>query len=126
MNGCSCAARIALGFILLAFCAAPVPGDLGGCGQPVQKLDADTFFSLKKVVDCQRCRDCDFTTKACDDACSRAPPVVTQFPERCLPLVHDGEVCLRALLDDSCDDYAAYVRDRDPTVPTECNFCPEE
>jgi len=47
------------------------------------------------------------------------------FPERCLPLVHDGEVCLRALLNASCGDYSQYMSDDSPTAPTECNFCPE-
>jgi hypothetical protein len=52
-------------------------------------------------------------------------PVQTAFPDRCVPLVHDGEVCLRALQYASCDDYRAYVSDVSPSVPTECNFCPE-
>jgi hypothetical protein len=33
-------------------------------------------------------------------------------------------VCLRALLDASCDDYGDFVRDAAPDVPSECNFCP--
>jgi hypothetical protein len=45
------------------------------------------------------------------------------FPDDCLPLVHDGEVCLRALLDADCDEYSRYVVS-DPEIPLECNFCP--
>jgi hypothetical protein len=48
------------------------------------------------------------------------------FPEGCAPLVHDGEVCLRALHFASCDAYRGYVDDAAPTVPTECDFCPGE
>jgi hypothetical protein len=43
-----------------------------------------------------------------------------------VPLVHDGEVCLRALDDAACEDYLEYMSDVAPTVPTECNFCPAE
>jgi hypothetical protein len=46
------------------------------------------------------------------------------FDPDCFPLVHDGEVCLNALRAASCNDYANYVDDLAPTVPTECNFCP--
>jgi hypothetical protein len=41
-----------------------------------------------------------------------------------VPLVHDGEVCLRALDDGGCEDYRNYMSDLSPSVPTECNFCP--
>lgn len=115
-----------LALTLVLFCAAPVPGDVGGCGQPVQELDAPLFFRSKKVIDCDHCRRCGFQTKACDVACDDAAPTATQFPPDCLPLVHDGEVCLRVLVDADCDDYEPIVRDRDAEVPTECNFCPLE
>jgi hypothetical protein len=91
----------------------------------VQALDVPKFFQLRKVVDCRRCTECHLDTKACVSACGREPPAVTTFPDDCYPLVHDGEVCLRALLDASCDDYASYVADESPSVPTECDFCPE-
>lgn len=110
----------------LAFCTAPVPGDIGGCGQPVQELDPEIFFSAKRFIDCERCAECGFPTAACSAACDRELPTATEFPERCLPLVHDGEVCLRVLLAASCADYESYVRDASPEVPTECNFCPPE
>jgi hypothetical protein len=105
-------------------CAAPVPGDIGACGKPVSALDAGAFFRAKKSVDCERCSECGVDTTTCHVACSSRPPENDAFPERCVPLLHDGEVCLRALLAASCDDYAAFVDDAVPTVPSECNFCP--
>ncbi len=48
----------------------------------------------------------------------------TAFPVDCEPLVHDGEVCLRRLLEASCSEYVGYVADAAATVPTECDFCP--
>lgn len=105
-------------------CAAPVPGDIGACGQPVQRLDGVRFFQARKVVDCRRCKECSIATDTCSVECDGAPPGDVSFPPNCSPLVHDGEVCLRALLEASCDDYASYVSDEGPTVPTECNFCP--
>jgi hypothetical protein len=105
-------------------CAAPVPGDIGACGQPVQLLDANRFFVSKQVLDCQRCTECGIRTATCATACKGDTPQVITFPADCEPLVHDGEVCLRRLLESSCGDYAGYVSDESPSVPTECNFCP--
>jgi hypothetical protein len=51
-------------------------------------------------------------------------PVPSEFPKGCFPLVHDGEVCLRALSYSTCDEYVEYLDDRVPRIPTECNFCP--
>jgi hypothetical protein len=116
--------RGALALLLLLFCAAPVPGDVGGCGQSPDQLDPSVFFATKRDIDCRRCSDCGFTTLACAEACSAEAVVPADFPEGCLPLVHDGEVCLRALHFASCDAYRDYVDDRAPTVPTECDFCP--
>jgi hypothetical protein len=117
--------RAKLGLLLLSllFCTAPTPGDVGGCGQRPAELDPGTFFASKANIDCQRCAECSVTSKSCETACSDPPP--STFPDGCLPLVHDGEVCLRALLHASCDDYASYMSDGSPSVPTECNFCPE-
>lgn len=115
--------RVVLGFVVLAFCAAPVPGDVGGCGQNAEPLDPERFFIAKANADCDRCRDCGLETTRCTQACG--PGLVeSEFSEGCVPLVHDGEVCLRALLEASCDDYRTYVRDLSPSAPTECNFCP--
>lgn len=117
------AARALLAFVVLAFCAAPVPGDVGGCNQSAEDLDPQVFFRTKARIDCDRCSECGFDTEACKRACQRLTQ--SAFPKDCLPLAHDGEVCLRALLDASCGDYGDYVRDTAPTVPTECDFCPE-
>jgi hypothetical protein len=119
------ASRVLLAVIALCFCAAPVPGDVGGCGQDAALLDPPIFFASKKVIDCQNCENCGFSTNACRRACDDRVPIERAFPADCLPLVHDGEVCLRVLLHASCDDYAEYVSDVSPTVPTECNFCPK-
>jgi hypothetical protein len=110
--------------VAVVLCAAPVPGDIGSCGQPVQQLDASRFFGAKKVVDCRRCTECTLPSTACQDACDQHVEPATSFPAGCVPLVHDGEVCLRALLYASCDDYAGYMDDQSPQAPTECDFCP--
>jgi hypothetical protein len=115
--------KLALGVVALSFCMAPVPGDVGGCGQEPQELDPETFFWSKQSLECEHCRDCGLSTAACERACGQQL-VQSAFPENCVPLVHDGEVCLRALDDGSCEDYRAFMSDVGPTVPTECNFCP--
>jgi hypothetical protein len=115
--------KIVLGFLALAFCAAPVPGDVGGCGQSPQELDPATFFWSKQLTECEQCQSCGLTTAACSRSCGDTL-VQTDFPKDCVPLVHDGEVCLRALQDGSCSDFREYMSDSEPTIPTECNFCP--
>jgi hypothetical protein len=117
------ALKLVLGFIALSFCAAPVPGDVGGCGQEAQELDPRTFFWSKQDIECEQCRACGIRTRACERAC-REELAQSEFPKDCVPLVHDGEVCLRALLDGSCSDFESYMSDGEPTAPTECNFCP--
>ena len=116
--------HLATAVVALLFCTAPTPGDIGGCGQKPAELSPQIFFDSKANVDCQRCQECDLSSQACSDACK--PPVTTMFPDLCVPLVHDGEVCLRALQYASCDDYRSYMSDTSPSVPTECNFCPEQ
>ena len=118
-------ARIGFSVLVLLFCTAPTPGDVGGCGQAPAELDPGTFFASKANIDCQRCRDCSLTRVSCQNACDFPDSYPATFPDNCVPLVHDGEVCLRALLHASCDDYASYMSDSSPSVPTECNFCPE-
>lgn len=115
--------KAALGFVLLAFCAAPVPGDVGGCGQEPQELDPGTFFASKQYIECAHCRDCGLETAACSRACEDEL-VQSSFPVDCVPLVHDGEVCLRALDDGSCEDFRNFMSDVAPQAPTECGFCP--
>jgi hypothetical protein len=118
-------AKIGFFVMVLVFCTAPTPGDVGGCGQKPAELDPGTFFASKANIDCQRCRDCSLTRVSCENACDFPESYPSTFPDDCVPLVHDGEVCLRALLHASCDDYGSYMSDRSPSVPTECNFCPE-
>ncbi len=115
--------KLALGFIALAFCAAPVPGDVGGCGQAAKPLDPEVFFWSLQDSECQQCRDCDVTTRACERACGTTL-VQGEFPKDCVPLVHDGEVCLRAIQHSSCGDIREFMSDSSPSIPTECNFCP--
>lgn len=116
--------RVAVVALLLAGAAAPTAGDLGGCGQEAVLLDEAKFFAAKARLDCTRCQDCSLVSRACTLACDGGDPEAS-FPEDCAPLVHDGEVCLRALADGDCDAYASWVADRYATVPTECAFCPE-
>ena len=115
--------KFALGFVALALCAAPVPGDVGGCGQDPQDLDPATFFWSMQQIECNHCRSCGLSSAACERACAEAL-VQSEFPANCAPLVHDGEVCLRALQNGSCRDFRDIMSDRAPTVPTECDFCP--
>jgi hypothetical protein len=107
-------------FVLLA---APTAGDIGSCGQKPVELDPEAFFQEKRSVDCDHCNRCGFDSKACTEACADKGPIA--FDVDCFPNVHDGEVCLRALRAAGCNEYAAYVADLAPTVPTECNFCPQ-
>ena len=124
VGGPSGGAKVALGVLLLGFCVAPTPGDIGGCGQAPEELDPGVFFATKKNIDCERCRECGLRTERCDEACDSATATETEFPDGCVPLVHDGEVCLRALMIASCDDYATYVTNAGASAPSECNFCP--
>jgi hypothetical protein len=112
-----------LWLVLLALaCLAPTPGDIGGCGQPARLLGPRQFFEKKRALDCAACSVCEIRGRTCSSVCTA--PVPTEFPRGCFPLVHDGEVCLRALSYSSCDDYVKYLDDRSPQVPTECDFCP--
>jgi hypothetical protein len=104
-------------------CAAPTAGDIGSCGQEAEELDPVKFFAQKGGIDRSRCEECGISSARCE-ARHAGELEATEFPEDCFPLVHDGEVCLRALLDAGCGDYEEYMRDVGPTVPTECNFCP--
>ena len=108
--------------LLGAFSLAPTAGDVGGCGQDPIELTPSSFASIKKDVDCTRCKGCSLATQRCQDACNvaKAPDTI---PATCHPFVHDGDVCLRALQAASCGDYAEYVRDDVSRVPSECQFC---
>jgi hypothetical protein len=108
-------ARVGLAGLLVL--AAPTAGDIGSCGQALDELDPVKFFTEKRRIDCQQCLDCELESQSCAGLGQSA------FPEGCYPLVHDGEVCLRALRSASCSAYQRYVADVAPEVPTECNFC---
>jgi hypothetical protein len=116
---------VLLGIALALLCAAPTPGDVGGCGQTPQPLDAPAFFAAKAAIDCTQCLDCGYTSDFCVRACS-GEPTESAFAVGCAPLVHDGQVCLRALEAATCADYESYAADVARAAPTECLFCPRE
>lgn len=109
--------------LALLFGAAPTVGDVGSCGKTATDLDEATFARARKTVDCQRCTECGLKTRTCQAACDPNAPNDVAWPATCHPVFHDGEVCVRALLAASCSDYASFVDDVAPTVPTECDFC---
>jgi hypothetical protein len=109
--------------LLATLCLAPTPGDMGGCGQPARLLDGPKFFEQKRLIDCSACQSCAIVSQTCSRLCAE-PLAQVDFPSGCFPLVHDGEVCLRALNYSDCDEYRRYLDDDAPSVPTECNFCP--
>ena len=126
-------ARVLAVAALSLLAMAPTPGDIGGCGQPAEDLDQRVFLATLAATDCRRCRACGLSTATCADACAPTAPLPTALPEGCLPLAHDGEVCLRRLQESSCGDYEAYVADAeggepvpllDRPRPSECLFCP--
>ncbi len=109
--------------LALVFGAGPTVGDIGSCGDPATSLDLSTFQAQRKAVDCQRCRQCGLMTQWCVNACNSDAVGPVKWPSTCDPLAHDGVVCIDALQAASCGDYASYVSDMAPTVPTECDFC---
>ena len=102
---------------------APTAGDVGGCGAEVKALDPLGFAVARKDMDCERCQECGIDNGRCQRACDPTKPVETSIPETCLPLQHDGEVCIRALHAASCDAYRTYVDESGPSTPSECEFC---
>jgi hypothetical protein len=117
---------IACAIVLGCLCAAPTPGDIGGC-QPARDLDEGAFFAAKRNVDCGHCTQCGIEGSVCSRACKDERAQSDRFPEHCAPLAHDGAVCLRALDDADCSAYRSFVaEDESRTLPTECDFCPFE
>lgn len=114
-----------LAIVVIFFAAAPTAGDIGGCGQAENDLDPLKFFNAKQSVDCARCQECIIPTDACKSACNPGL-VIRDFAPGCVPLEHDGEVCVDALSAASCGDYRSYMADEGATIPTECNFCPPQ
>jgi hypothetical protein len=108
--------------VFALLCLAPTAGDVGSCGSTTTLLDVPAFSAAKKRRDCDRCEECALDTTRCRLACNEASPAVLAIPESCVPLDHDGDVCLRALAAASCEAYAGYVDDS-PSVPSECAFC---
>ena len=102
---------------------APTAGDVGGCGTEATALDPLAFALARKDMDCERCQECGIDNGRCQRACDPTKPVETNIPETCLPLLHDGKVCIRALHAASCDAYATYVDELAPSPPGECEFC---
>jgi hypothetical protein len=116
--------EVALAAVVAALlCAAPTVGDVGGCGAEASDLSAPAFAAERKLLDCQRCTACGLTTQTCHVACDPKARSDVGWPATCHPLRHDGDVCLHALRAASCSDYASFVDDTAPTVPTECDFC---
>jgi hypothetical protein len=111
--------------VFVVFGTGPTVGDVGACGKTATELDEASFRHGRKVVDCRRCTACDLATPRCARACDEKDPGDVAFPSTCRPVFHDGEACLRALLAASCSDYARYVDDAAPEVPSECAFCRE-
>lgn len=114
-----------LAIAVVFFTAAPTAGDIGSCGQAEDELEPARFFGAKQEVDCQRCADCELTSDACGKACSPGL-LIREFPPGCVPLEHDGVVCIDALAAAGCGDYRRYMADDASTIPTECNFCPPQ
>jgi hypothetical protein len=73
-----------------------------------------------------RCDECDVRTVPCKQAHDKNRVIPSTFPRGCAPVVHDGEVCLRALESLSCDAFAQSVVENDAVIPTECDFCPDD
>jgi hypothetical protein len=109
--------------VALVFGTGPTVGDIGSCGTSATLLDAATFAQQRKQADCARCTSCGITTRTCTDACDPKSPPTAGWPSTCVPLQHDGDVCIRALYAASCDDYSTFVSDVAPALPTECDFC---
>lgn len=115
--------RVLVAAILGVLSMAPTVGDVGGCGRQATELDGAAFGQARKELDCERCGACGLGTSRCQGACDATQPPETALPQTCRPLLHDGEVCIRALGAASCDDYASYMDDVAPSLPSECEFC---
>lgn len=111
--------------ILALLCAAPTPGDIGGCGADPTPIAPDRYANARKRLECDRCKECSVSTARCARACDPKAPSDVVLPATCRPLEHDAEVCLRSLIAASCTSFAQAVDDVAPTSPSECLFCRE-
>ena len=109
--------------LLALLTAAPTAGDIGGCGAEVEALDVERFAGDERTLVCQKCASCRLLTTRCTLACNGNPAANAPLPSDCVPLVHDGAVCLRAIDEADCSAFAQYVADRSPSMPGECAFC---
>jgi hypothetical protein len=109
--------------VAVLFCAAPTPGDVGGCGRTPVELDEGDFAYSRKLVDCERCRACGLATERCTRACDGPIDGYARFPKTCRPLRHDGDVCIRALRVATCAESSRYLDDAIGETPPECEFC---
>ncbi len=114
---------LAAAVVLAVLAMAPTPGDVGGCGKSPTPLDERSFAAARKLTDCRRCSGCSLGSERCRRTCDGAIPPAVAFPGGCQPLLHDGEVCLRALQVASCARYSLYMADDRASVPSECDFC---
>lgn len=119
--------RRSVGFVIVLAClvAAPTAGDIGSCNGKAEPLGAPAFFAARLSMECDRCRECGFDSRACRLACDDVArsSFPQNFPAGCAPVIHDGEVCLHAIEALSCSAFGDLVSDA-PIVPTECDFCP--
>lgn len=106
-----------------ALSLAPTVGDVGGCGTDPTLLEPEIYAYARKVRDCAKCQECGVGSMRCARACDEEAAPEFVLPPTCRPLLHDGEVCLRALDAASCETFARYVADEGATSPSECNFC---
>ncbi len=117
-------ARLGLVMVLSVLAAAPTVGDVGGCNEQADELSAEKFFKARLESECMQCRACEIAgTPGCKRVCDPLVRVPGTFPKGCRPLVHDGEVCLRAIELLSCEAFAHVVA-VNPIIPNECDFCP--
>lgn len=116
------ALRSSMVIVLGLLCMAPTVGDVGGCGREATLLEPARYGAARKAEDCKRCSECGIETPRCSRACDPKFAPEVELPSTCKPLLHDGEVCIRALHALSCDAYAETVSDA-PTLPSECQFC---
>lgn len=119
------AGAVAVTALLALLCAAPTVGDVGGCGGAPDEIAPARYAAARKKLECDRCSQCSVSTARCARACDPKAPSDVLLPPTCRPLVHDAEVCLRALNAASCATFARAVDDVAPESPSECLFCRE-
>ena len=115
--------RHLVGILLALLCTAPTVGDVGGCGEEPEELSSGGYATARKSFECARCKECRLMTAHCRRACDPKQPSDAELAPTCRPLVHDREVCFRAMGDLSCEEFARVVDDVNPRAPSECLFC---